>query len=274
MYANSQMKPLPCILSMLLLLTFSYKTDAQFNWTISNNWEVTDLTLDPNPDSNCNTTLFRIVNDTLEMGFLWQPGSGCPYEFKQSPVINDTMHLRLSWVENPTCVLWEPIHCFTLKLLPCNGFNDIWIQAHFGLFYNDSIPGTWYHVVKSPPCNIAAAALPIEKLEWQINNNNGLIYWQTEDEKNINYYEIQKSQDAVDFNSIATVYSQGNGSFRYNTAYEPDFTVKYFYRIKTVSIDNKVNFSDVKSDKYARAYAPIHVFPNPAGGNFILISNS
>ncbi len=91
------------------------------------------------------------------------------------------------------------------------------------------------------------------------------IQWTVQHEQNLHRYEIQRSNDGVHFITIATQYkgSSVNGSQEYfSTDYTPQKGINY-YRIKSVDVDEKFIFSEIKKVEFETISSAI-VFPNPA----------
>lgn len=104
------------------------------------------------------------------------------------------------------------------------------------------------------------------------------ITWKTEQELNSSKYEIQRSFNNIDFEtvgvvathnsntSIAQYYSFTDNS---NTANESSY-----YRLKMIDLDNSFAYSGVKVVKGSGFQAEISVFPNPAYGNQTITINN
>ncbi len=144
----------------------------------------------------------------------------------------------------------------------------LWNSAAGPLYGSGCLPPNW------PPC---AGVLPIELIEFnaQINNNKLVdVLWSTASEKNNNYFEIQKSLNAIEFEKTGTVASKANGgnsnsylSYIFEDT-NPLFGVSY-YRLKQVDYDNSFSYSKVVSVNYVKEKnIRFVIYPNPNNGEF------
>lgn len=116
------------------------------------------------------------------------------------------------------------------------------------------------------PNSIAGLPLPIKLLSFNAQRQNSAvaINWQTEEEINSKVYRIERSSDGVLFSAIADVPSNNNpaGSrYRYTDA-SPLSGINY-YRLKSIDIDGKYAYSNVKVVTFTSASTIISVYPNP-----------
>lgn len=109
--------------------------------------------------------------------------------------------------------------------------------------------------------------LPVTGLDLslKLSGNNVNVTWSTLTEINTREFEIQKSNDGVNFKKIATKAAAGNSNagrtYTINDVLASSGT--YFYRIKSIDIDGKETFSDVKSILYGDGTSLMKVGPNP-----------
>jgi hypothetical protein len=91
------------------------------------------------------------------------------------------------------------------------------------------------------------------------------LRWQTVSEKNGLAFEIQRSPDGGNFNTIGQVWAAGNSSsvrnynFRDNTPL-PDVN---FYRLKMIDLDGRIEFSKVAMIRLSGSSKEIEIYPNP-----------
>jgi Secretion system C-terminal sorting domain len=104
------------------------------------------------------------------------------------------------------------------------------------------------------------------------NNDNALITWQTYDEINTSYFEIECSKDGSAFEKIAVVNSSNTTGTRiYNyTHLSPTGNILY-YRIKQVDIDSRFSYSVIAKVNMNKNIQLI-VYPNPAS-DIIIVKN-
>lgn len=133
----------------------------------------------------------------------------------------------------------------------------------------------------TPKCKIDAikvsstwsdATLPLRLLTVSVINNNGYakLSWETCNEVNVKNFEIQKSTDARNFSTIASVPAKnGNCNNSYTYADTKTLFGTAYYRIKTVDNDGAQTYSAIVSIG-GKTSININVFPNPVVNNMVL----
>ena len=104
---------------------------------------------------------------------------------------------------------------------------------------------------------------------------NVQLNWTTVAEKNNSHFNIQRSSDGMDFESIAKVYaktnSTSNSTYQYKDANVPDNNL--YYRLQQVDIDGKSTLSAVILVKYdKRSNVELSINPNPVINHTALIN--
>lgn len=98
-----------------------------------------------------------------------------------------------------------------------------------------------------------SSTLPIELLDFYgtKNGSHNDVTWKVALERNINYYTIEKSNDALDFVELTSVYTNNEGYKTYSIVDENPFSDITYYRLNTkeqngetfhqqiISVDNK-----------------------------------
>ncbi|MBC7849308.1 MAG: T9SS type A sorting domain-containing protein [Chitinophagaceae bacterium] len=113
-----------------------------------------------------------------------------------------------------------------------------------------------------------ASILPVSWLYFTANNNDGAnkLLWSTASEINNAWFEIQRSSDAINFETIATVKGAGT-SIRTNNYQYVDAvktSAKTYYRLKQVSVDRNSSFSNIATINASRVGTiAIESYPNP-----------
>jgi hypothetical protein len=99
--------------------------------------------------------------------------------------------------------------------------------------------------------SVGCGILPISLLDFNVKcqSDKPLITWSTASEQNNQYFTILRSLDGVNFNSIATINSQGNSLTAQNYSYidqnpMPSLT---YYKLKQTNLDNTENEFPAKS---------------------------
>jgi hypothetical protein len=94
-------------------------------------------------------------------------------------------------------------------------------------------------------------SLPIELMSFEAKpyNEDVLLEWTTASETNNDYFEVERSYNGIDFNSIGIVKGAGNSSTLKSyslTDYEP-LTGLSYYKLKQIDYNGDFSFSDIVS---------------------------
>jgi uncharacterized delta-60 repeat protein len=104
--------------------------------------------------------------------------------------------------------------------------------------------------------------LKIESFTAVKHSSSVEVKWQTSYEQN---YEVERSNDANNFNKIGVVYTNGssNGLKDYAlTDLQPSKGINY-YRIKVVHTDGSILYSRMLTVQFNSAITKLHAYPNP-----------
>lgn len=121
--------------------------------------------------------------------------------------------------------------------------------------------------------------LPITLLNFSgsMANRKAQLQWQTKQENNSSYFELQRSTDGKSFETIATITAKGNARNDYQQAddlFFYNFTTVY-YRIKMVSNNGDFKYSgQVMLQAGAEVKASIKVWPLPFSSNLNIAYSS
>ena len=121
------------------------------------------------------------------------------------------------------------------------------------------------------------SALPIELLNFEAENQETKVAltWATASEKNTNYFNVERSTDALTWEKISQIKAAENST---KTLYyetddnEPLYGVSY-YRLKIIDLDNSFYYSPIKSIYRAKKEAFVVFYPNPTNGILNLSSS-
>ena len=96
-------------------------------------------------------------------------------------------------------------------------------------------------------------------------NNSVQINWSTQQESNSSHFNIERSVDGSNWNTIATVAAAGNSSNTINYLAYDNAPLKgtNYYRLKLVDRDGRNEFSPVRNVYFDMAYN-VQLAPNPA----------
>ena len=136
--------------------------------------------------------------------------------------------------------------------------------------------------------NEASSTLPIDLISFdaKYNNHQTIINWTTATEINNQYFEIQRSTDNENFETIATINGAGNSNQIIDYTYTDYYSSKtaVYYKLKQVDFDGKFEFSNTISVSKLHSNNT-KIFPNPVSsdetfsiktndGNRVIIYNS
>jgi hypothetical protein len=130
-------------------------------------------------------------------------------------------------------------------------------------------------VVAKPP-----VILPVSLLNFtgNINNKKAQLQWQTTQENNSSYFELQRSEDGKSFETIATVTAKGNTSINNYQHTDDLFFYNYktvYYRIKMVDSNGKFKYSGIVIlELDATVKGSIKAWPLPFSSNLNIAYNS
>ncbi len=114
---------------------------------------------------------------------------------------------------------------------------------------------------------VMSAVLPVELSAFKISQSqhNPELTWKTQSERNVQAFEIQKSIDAVKFETVGTVQASGNATTPQYYAFKDAAhnTVATYYRLKMIDKDGSFAFSWVIALNAVAPKNKFNVYPNP-----------
>ena len=120
-----------------------------------------------------------------------------------------------------------------------------------------------------------SGVLPLTLLNFNVTKQDEVaqLTWETSDEINTSYFDIQRSTDGVNFTTVRRVNAAGTSVLRHDYSYADDISGlpagKVFYRLKMVDVDGKFSYSKIDYITLSSELR-ISVYPNPAHGYFII----
>jgi len=129
----------------------------------------------------------------------------------------------------------------------------------------------------TPGCNSdteiesSCIALPIENvapLQVYLKGNAAILTWKTATETNNKGFEIQRSKDAIGWETIAWQTGQGNTLTPHSYTYrdEKPLSGTSYYRLKQVDFNGDFSYTNIVSLTYIRP--DVTISPNPGSGVF------
>ncbi len=116
--------------------------------------------------------------------------------------------------------------------------------------------------------------VPAKWLAYQAHLNttqNPVITW-TVQESDVEKYEIQWSSNGVDFTTIGTVTSRGNGDNSYTFVHSTQLVNIAYYKIKQIGLNNTAYTGVMKLNANKSKF--VEAYPNPSFGNLMVRSSS
>ncbi len=152
-----------------------------------------------------------------------------------------------------------------------------------GNFYNDANTtltvnaGGWanraYYYIDDVVVE-AVSTLPIELLSFISACNKGVttLKWQTASEINNDYFEIQKSENAIDFHKIGEVSGNGNSNKvqSYSFVDENSSRQTVYYRLKQVDFNGAYKYSQIITSNCVDENNELSIYPNPIKNSFTI----
>jgi len=107
-----------------------------------------------------------------------------------------------------------------------------------------------------------------------INNKYAQLSWTTTSEINTAYFDVERSTDTTNFQSIGTVTAQGASAYAHDYAFNDmnPFGGVNYYRLKEVNLDSSFTYSKIVSVTFT--FSNIVIFPNPSTGQIYIQNNT
>jgi Secretion system C-terminal sorting domain len=125
-----------------------------------------------------------------------------------------------------------------------------------------------HKIIFEPTKPLGGNTIPVQLVNFKtilLNNRSVNLSWQTLQETNSNYFDVERSADGVNWRSIGREEASGNTTDLTNYAYLDQLPLKGagYYRLKMVNEDGSFGYSEV-SVMSLNAAMVFNVFPNPA----------
>lgn len=121
--------------------------------------------------------------------------------------------------------------------------------------------------------NGGSVVLPIELLTYTFSciENKVMLYWSTASEFNNDYFTIERSADAVNFEEIARIKGAGNSCVNLNYQFTDNNPIDEtsYYRLKQTDYNGEFKYYNIITANCNGNLNIINTFPNPSKGNFI-----
>ncbi|MBS1512091.1 MAG: T9SS type A sorting domain-containing protein [Bacteroidetes bacterium] len=160
-------------------------------------------------------------------------GGGLPASYGSGAVVLDPPDANIVW--NATYSRWE-------VSVDVTGFSGFFIQTH-----------------------LVPLAVRLTSFTAQYNNNSAALQWIVAQPEDGSRFELQRSNDAITFNTINT---QTGDFVKTQFTYTDPISVpgKWYYRLQITDKNGAVTYSDIVFVKAGGAGQDITVYPNPVKG--------
>ena len=95
--------------------------------------------------------------------------------------------------------------------------------------------------------------LPVKFLSFTLSNTSSiiLIQWSTAEEVNALKYEVERSEDGINWTKVGSVSATGNSTSTHNYTYSDHYTIsnKVYYRVKEIDFTGQYNYTAIKELK-------------------------
>lgn len=127
----------------------------------------------------------------------------------------------------------------------------------------------------------SSSVLPLELVELKstATRNSILVEWRTDNEQNSSHFDVQRSENGIDFMTINKTEAANDPSgamYNYDDK-EVVRGVTYYYRLKIEDLDGRYVYSQVISNRLQKEEIQFDVYPNPVSKNesiFIKVNKS
>lgn len=134
-------------------------------------------------------------------------------------------------------------------------------------FTNQNNAASNFTLGAATSASIICEILPIELIRFNAINDGdkNTIEWATALETNNDYFEVEHSENSINFNSFAKVKGAGNSSHtNFYSCIDTDLTHNItYYRLKQVDLDGRYSYSSIITASNKMTNSQIKVFPNP-----------
>jgi endonuclease I len=111
---------------------------------------------------------------------------------------------------------------------------------------------------------LSALPVTLRTFEGIYKNNMTFLDWRVEEEKDLSYYEVQRSLDGKTFTKIGMIKAAYQHNYRFEDPMNNPLSNRYYYRLKMMDLDGSYDYSKVISIEVTNRKYVFNLFPNPA----------
>lgn len=153
---------------------------------------------------------------------------------------------------------------------PAVGSGTKMVMAAGNAVNNDGSSGSGDHGDYMTSVTSSEGVLPVDLVNFDVSNNGKnkvSLNWETATEINNDYFQIERSYNARDFESIGKIEGVGNSSNNETYSFideKPELNRSIYYRLKQVDFDGAFEYSLIKKIIIEQSDINIEkVYPNP-----------
>ncbi len=184
---------------------------------------------------------------------------------------NTLKKIRFSWTINDEAPGFDHNNCFISYYRGSSWLkgNTMAASLNNGVYGIEEVEPT--NPLNKYPFIVSSdfSVLPIQLKYFtaELINDNSFLRWQTENEINSSYFNIQRSTDGINFTTIGKVNASGNSSSSKTYNYTDNISnLNYgiiYYRIEEVDTDGRTTLSQIRTVKKSSQNL-FTIYPNPA----------
>ncbi len=152
---------------------------------------------------------------------------------------------------------------------PDDGVNTYMVRAQ-KLEVSNS--GSYYNLSQGVFVNPVTVPLNLSSYTVKLNGNTVLNSWQTNNEVNVDYINVQRSDNGINFTTIGKIKAKGESTYSFTDTQLPQNVRTLYYRLEIVDNDAK---TDTSSTLFVNLIlgndASFTVFPSPVTGKTFTI---
>ncbi|MCC7534052.1 MAG: T9SS type A sorting domain-containing protein [Bacteroidia bacterium] len=113
---------------------------------------------------------------------------------------------------------------------------------------------------------VGVVPLVIKNYELKIKNEGVVNKWITLNEINVSHFNVQRSSNGIEFNTIQQTAAKNNAYNEYSITDVQPLNGTSYYRIETVDKDGKITYSKTEKVQIKIDKEQLTIYPNPAKG--------
>ncbi len=213
-------------------------------------------------DTAFNVVVRDVLSNLLDASSFQMLGSShnCKVTRNAGTVYFEFLNILLpdSNVNEPASHGWIRFRIKPVSSVPLNSV----IPNSVGIYFDYNAPV----ITNIANTTIALATVPLNLLSFRgmtdASGKNALLTWETAEERNTAYFEIQSGYDGTRFEPVGNVRANGsgNGNYRFVKSLQQDLT---YFRLKMVDIDGAFTYSPVVKIKTTASVKPVSILNNP-----------